>query len=332
MIDPGFRMNVSNVAGSNPNALPDFEMRGQANMGNYDGEDVVIMRGDIDTRPNQPLFVLDGIIGVGISTIIDLDPDRIESITILKDAAAMVVYGSRASNGVVVVETKAPEKGKLRFSYSGNYKYQTPDLSVYHLLNATDKLELERQAGYYDERYTASNASNLQNFYLAKYLDVQRGVNTDWIAQPVRTAFNHRHSFNLEGGDNTLRYKLYFGINQAPGVMKGTGVDTKSGSIDLRYRTNKLLVSNQLSIDFTVGDRTSPYGTFQTYTMLNPYYRIYDENGAISKVLDNHVYSTDGYVSYIGGYSTPTMNPMYNIQFHQKDQNKQFQVRNSFRA
>ena len=106
--------------------------------------------------------------------------------------------------------------------------------------------------------------------------------------------------------------------------MKGTGVDTKSGSIDLRYRTNKLLVSNQLSIDFTVGDRTSPYGTFQTYTMLNPYYRIYDENGAISKVLDNHVYSTDGYVSYIGGYSTPTMNPMYNIQFHQKDQNKQF--------
>ena len=122
MIDPGFRMNVSNVAGSNPNALPDFEMRGQANMGNYDGEDVVIMRGDIDTRPNQPLFVLDGIIGVGISTIIDLDPDRIESITILKDAAAMVVYGSRASNGVVVVETKAPEKGKLRFSYSGNYK------------------------------------------------------------------------------------------------------------------------------------------------------------------------------------------------------------------
>ena len=49
-------------------------------------------------------------------------------------------------------------------------------------------------------------------------------------------------------------------------------------------------------------------------------------------LLDNHVYSTDGYVSYIGGYSTPTMNPMYNIQFHQKDQNKQFQVRNSFRA
>jgi len=333
MIDPGFRMNVSNVAGSNPSALPDFEMRGQANMGNYDGEDVVIMRGDIDTRPNQPLFVLDGIIGVSISTIIDLDPDRIQSITILKDAAAMVVYGSRASNGVVVVETKAPEKGKLRFSYSGNYKYQTPDLSVYHLLNAADKLELERQAGYYDERYTASNSSGLQNFYLSKYMDVLRGVNTDWIAQPVHAAFNHRHNFSVEGGDNTLRYKLYFGLNEAPGIMKGTGVSNKNGSIDLRYRTNKLLISNQMTLDYSVSDRTSPYGSFQEYTLLNPYYRIYDENGAISKVLDNHIYSTSGgYPSYIGQYQTPTMNPMYNTQFQQKDRNTSFEIRNSFRA
>lgn len=333
MIDPGFRMNVSNVAGSNPNALPDFEMRGQANMGNYDGDDVVIMRGDIDTRPNQPLFVLDGIIGVNISTIIDLDPDRIESITILKDAAAMVVYGSRASNGVVVVETKAPEKGKLRFTYAGNYKYQTPDLSVYNLLNAKDKLELERMAGYYDEKYTAENSSSIKNFYLAKYLDVQRGVNTDWLAQPVHDAFNHRHSFTLEGGDNTLRYKLYFGLNEAPGIMKGTGTNSKNGSIDIRYRTNKLLISNQLSLDYTVGDRVSPYGTFKEYTLLNPYYRIYDENGAILKVLDNHIFTTDdGATQYIGGYGTPTMNPMYNIQFNQKNQTKNFEIRNSFRA
>ncbi|MEG2277749.1 MAG: TonB-dependent receptor, partial [Odoribacter sp.] len=158
------------------------------------------------------------------------------------------------------------------------------------------------------------------------------GVNTDWIAQPVQTAFNHRHSFNLEGGDNTLRYKLYFGLNQAPGIMKGTGIDNKNGSIDLRYRTNNLLISNQLSLDYTRGDRTSPYGTFQAYTLLNPYYRIYDENGAISKVLDNHIYSTEDYTSYIGNYRTPTMNPMYNTLFNQKDQNTAFEIRNSFRA
>lgn len=331
MIDPGFRMNVSNVAGSNPNALPDFEMRGQSNMGDYSGEDVVVMRGDIDTRPNQPLFVLDGIIGVGISTIIDMDPSQIESITVLKDAAAMVIYGSRASNGVVVVETKAPEKGKLRLSYNGNYKVQSPDLGVYNLLDAKDKLELERQAGYYDERYTASNSSNIKNFYLAKYLDVQRGVNTYWLSQPLKTAFGHRHSLNLEGGDNTLRYKLYFGANFGPGVMKGTGTDNKNGSIDIRYRTGKLLVSNQLYVDYTVGDRVSPYGNFRQYGTLNSYYRIYDDAGNINRVLDNHIYSSDGYESYIGNYSTPTMNPIYNTLFNQKDRSTAFEVRNSLR-
>ena len=122
MLDPGFKMNSSNLAGSNPNAIPDFQMRGQASIGNYESSDVVVLRGDVNTRPNQPLFVLDGVIGVDATTIMDLDPEQVESITLLKDAAATVIYGSEAANGVVVVETKAPVSGKLRFTYNGNYE------------------------------------------------------------------------------------------------------------------------------------------------------------------------------------------------------------------
>ena len=131
MLDPGFKMNTSNLTGSNPNAIPDFQMRGQASIGNYQSDDVVVLRGDVNTRPNQPLFVLDGVIGVDATTIMDLDPEQVESITLLKDAAATVIYGSEAANGVVVVETKAPAPGKLRFTYNGNYELQWPDLSVY---------------------------------------------------------------------------------------------------------------------------------------------------------------------------------------------------------
>ncbi|MEI3155881.1 MAG: carboxypeptidase-like regulatory domain-containing protein [Odoribacter sp.] len=97
MADPGFKMNVSNLAGSNPNVIPDFQMRGQASMGNYEATDVVTMRGDVNSRPNQPLFVLDGVIGVSATTIMDLDPGQVESITLLKDAAATVIYGSEAA-------------------------------------------------------------------------------------------------------------------------------------------------------------------------------------------------------------------------------------------
>ena len=151
MLDPGFRMGDNMLSGSNPSSVPDFTMRGQSSMGDYSTDETVIMRGDIDTRPNQPLFVLDGIIDVGVTKIMDLDPAQIESVTLLKDAAAMAIYGSQASNGVVVVETKAPEAGRLRVTYNGNYKVEYPDLTDYHLLNAAEKLELERRAGYYDE-------------------------------------------------------------------------------------------------------------------------------------------------------------------------------------
>ncbi|MFR7823962.1 MAG: TonB-dependent receptor plug domain-containing protein [Odoribacter splanchnicus] len=74
-------------------------MRGQASLGNYEANDVVVLRGDVNTRPNQPLFVLDGVIGVDATTIMDLDPEQVESITLLKDAAATVIYGSEAANG-----------------------------------------------------------------------------------------------------------------------------------------------------------------------------------------------------------------------------------------
>lgn len=136
-------MNVSNIAGSNPNAVPDFQMRGQASLGNYTSDDVVVLRGDANSRPNQPLFVLDGVIGVSATAIMDLDPEQVESITLLKDAAATVIYGSEAANGVVVVETKAPVPGKLRFTYNGNYKLEWSDLSVYDLMNAEEKLRVE---------------------------------------------------------------------------------------------------------------------------------------------------------------------------------------------
>lgn len=326
MLDPGFRMNVNNIAGSNPNAVPDFQMRGQANMGDYSTDDVVVMRGDIDSRPNQPLFVLDGIIGVSVTKIIDMDPEQIESITLLKDAAAMVIYGSQASNGVVVVETKAPEKGTLRVSYNGNYKVEAPDLSVYHLLNAKDKLELERRAGYYDETFPVENAANLYQQYKNKLMEVERGVNTYWLRQPVQAVFNHRHGINLEGGDQSLRYKIYFGLNCAPGVMKETGIVGKSASIDIRYRYKGLLISNQMYVDYTKGDRTSPYGAFSTYSTLNPYYRLRDVNGNIPRVLE---YSYDWYGNKLGAL---VLNPMYNTLFRQKDQSTAFEIRDAFRV
>ena len=91
MLDPGFRKGSTMMSGSNPSSLPDFSMRGQSSMGDYSTDETIIMRGDVDTRPNQPLFVLDGIIGVSVTKIMDIDPQLIESVTLLKAAAAMAI-------------------------------------------------------------------------------------------------------------------------------------------------------------------------------------------------------------------------------------------------
>lgn len=327
MLDPGFRQGDNMLSGSNPSSVPDFNMRGQSSMGDYSTDETVIMRGDIDTRPNQPLFVLDGIIGVSVTKIIDLDPAQIESVTLLKDAAAMAIYGSQASNGVVVVETKAPVAGRLRVTYNGNYKIEYPDLTDYNLLNAAEKLEIERRAGFYDEYGGIQNTVNRYNAYRWKLLEVERGVNTYWLSQPLQIAFAHRHGINLEGGNQSLRYKIYAGINQAPGVMKKTGVYGKSVSIDIRYRYKGLLISNIAYVDYTKSDRTSPYGTFSQYAQLNPYYRIRDQYGHIQKYLEKQSVVDNMYTA-----GMTVGNPMYNTLYNTMDRNIDFEVRDAFRA
>ena len=104
-------------------------------------------------------------------------------------ARATVIYGSEAANGVVVVETKAPVPGKLRFTYNGNYGLEWPDLSVYDLMNAGEKLRVEELAGYYANK----DDVGLQNYYNHLKQEVLRGVDTYWLGEPVQTAFSHRH-------------------------------------------------------------------------------------------------------------------------------------------
>ena len=151
-------------------------------------------------------------------------------------------------------------------------------------------------------------------------------MNTYWLSQPLQTVFAHRHGINLEGGNESLRYKLYAGINEAPGVMKQTGLSGKSVSLDIRYRYKGLLISNIAYVDYNVSDRTSPYGSFKEYASLNPYYTIRDEKGNIPLYLEEPL---DMYDFSSGKYVT---NPMYNTLYNTKDRNTAFEVRDAFRA
>jgi TonB-linked SusC/RagA family outer membrane protein len=322
IVDPGFKIYSSNLSGANPNAIPDYQLRGNASIGNYESDDVSVMRGDYNSRTNQPLFVLDGVIGVSSTTITDLDPEQIESITLLKDAAATVIYGSEAANGVVVVETKKPKPGKLIVTYNGNYGITWPDLSVYNLTNAAEKLEVEKLAGY--PNAINQDLTAVKMYYNEIEKEVLRGVNTDWLSIPVRSVVTNRHGLNFEGGDQSLRYKVYLGVNFSPGVMKETNLNGQNGRVDIHYRFNKFQIVNQTYLDYSYGSRESSYGYFQQYGLMNPYYTPYDKNGNVKKILDPQSY-------YIGEYSNPTYNPLYNTLYEMKNEQTNLQIRESVR-
>ena len=90
----------------------------------------------------MPLFILDGF-EISLQRVMDMDDNTIASITVLKDAIATAMYGSRGANGVVVLTSARPEKGRLRVTYRGNLNLEMPDLTSYNLLNAREKLEYE---------------------------------------------------------------------------------------------------------------------------------------------------------------------------------------------
>ena len=203
-IDPSFRIMEDVLNGSNPNRLPDLRMRGQATLpgGSNAGAsaEMVTLQGEYDTYPNKPLLIMDGF-EIDLQTMVDLDPDRVESITLLKDAAATAIYGSRAANGVIVIESKTPKEGRLWVTYGGNVRIEAPDLSDYNLMNAEEKLKAEVLAGMYEGN---GGIEILQN-YQDKLREVKRGVNTYWLDKPLRTSVQQRHTVTLEGGDRALR-------------------------------------------------------------------------------------------------------------------------------
>lgn len=310
--DPSFRILENNMAGSNPNALPEFRLRGDAQLGAVEPSNMQMLMGDYSNRPNMPLFILDGF-EASLQRIVDMDPERVESITILKDAASTAIYGSRAANGVIVFETKKPQKGAINISYSASFGVTVPDLTGYNLMNASEKLEYERRAGLFPE----TNIPQL-NYYNHYREEILRGVDTYWLSAPLRTAVTHRHTLSMQGGDDVIGYDISANYNGQPGVMKESGRVNMGLGFNLQYRNEKWNIMNSITISDTEGTNT-PYGLFSDYTKLNQYYRKRDANGGYTKLLDIKSMGS-------GNEQARIFNPLYNTQFPHKDFNKNFNI------
>ena len=309
-IDPSF-MQVENLStGSDPNSLPDYQMRGTSTISSVQGE--------YASSANQPLFILDGFESE-LTKIMDLDMNQVESVTLLKDATAKAIYGSKAANGVIVIETKKPEAGRLRITYTGSLSLEVPDLSSYDLCNAAEKLEVERLAGLYSSDNAVTQIS-LDKTYSNILREVLAGVDTDWLAQPTHTGVGHKHSLYMEGGQENLQYGINLSYNNIEGAMKGSDRNTFSGGITLSYRLKNIIFRNKLTIDYN-SSNNSPYGTFDEYYQMNPYSRLYDEDGNLVK---SYTYTDSS------GSSGTYYNPLYNTTLNTIDKSTYTSITENF--
>lgn len=302
--DPSFRIQENLAAGSDPNSLPQFVLRGQTGIGETTlGQTSTssISREVLSGNSNLPIFILDGF-EVDVEKIYDLDMNSIHSINILKDAAATAMYGSRAANGVIVIERRAPEAGKFRVQYSGVLSAELPDLSSYNLMNAREKLETERLAGLYD-----SNTPEIDpytNGYYQRLNNVLTGVDTYWLSQGLRTALNHKHSVFIDGGENDVRWGVELGFRGTEGVMKHSSRKNANAAFYVDYRIGGLQIKNKVT--YTYNKNTDvPFNSFSDYSHLLPYMRLYDENGDYVRRLEK-----------FDGASGTQVNPLYEINFY----------------
>lgn len=315
IFEPSFRIAENLDMGSNPNALPQMYVRGRSGIGTPALDESLTSEHALKNDPNQPIFMLDGY-EVSMEKIYDLDIERIETYTILKDAAATAMYGSRAANGVVVITTKPLPAGRRNVTYSGNFTINAPDLSSYNLMNAREKLEAERLAGYYDTDDPSQIATKLKE-YNGKLQNIERGIETDWLALPLRTSFGHKHSIGIAGASDAFRYGLDLMYDDQEGVMKGQNRKKMSAALNLQYQYKGLTFRNQMTTTL-VNSQESPYGTFSDYVRMNPYDTYLDENGNIGMNM----------ATWHSG--SPYRNPMYDATLGSFDKGKRHEFYDQF--
>ncbi|MBQ5363529.1 MAG: TonB-dependent receptor plug domain-containing protein, partial [Bacteroidales bacterium] len=320
-LDPSLLVLDNLEAGSNPNAMASMQIRGASTL----AAETSNLKSNFLAKANQPLFILDGF-ETTLEKVTDMDMNRVQSITILKDASAKAIYGSKGANGVIVIETKALTNDKSRVTYNGSLSIEAPDLTSYNLCNSLEKLDVERREGYYqnDDSFETVARQALYNERLKKALE---GQDTYWLSKPLRLGIGQKHSVSIELGSKELRALATFSYNDTQGAMKGSFRDVISGNVNVAYRRGGWTFRNIMGISH-MNSSESPWGNFNEYAVLNPYLTPYDEEGNLKKVLQMKDYTYGGVSTFFG----LVMNPMYNATIGTTDTSQYLAISDNFYA
>ncbi|UYZ59256.1 SusC/RagA family TonB-linked outer membrane protein [Hymenobacter latericus] len=229
---------------------------------------------------NEPLYVIDGIpvtsqdVGAAndepINPLADLNPNDIESITILKDAAASAIYGARASNGVILVTTKKGRQGATRVNVGAYYGRSEPT-RLREFLNAAEYKELFGEAITNAGLIGPGGYADLAEAFEGEAgLDFNSTSDTDWNRAAFRTGSVQQYDANVTGGDAKTRFYLSGTFNDQTGIIVGNRYRRGSLRANIDHNiTEKLKVGFNISATRSVNDRVPDDNAFSNPVQLN---------------------------------------------------------------
>ena len=264
-----------------PGEAPSLQLRGSA-----------VLNADNSTAP---LVLVDGV----PADFNFLNPEDIESINVLKDAASAAIYGSRAANGVLLITTKRGKEGKPKVTYSGSATVQTM-ATKYEMLDAQDFMIQSnrwfKEKWMYDNKvgiYGGKNESEAGSAYHPKYsdADIANPVNdTDWYDRITRTGFQTQHNISINGGTEYTKYLISGNFFNQKGIVKNNGMSRYTGRVNLDQKLSKyakvginLTVSRNTLDNVPLGAGQNEYASILvSAAQFSPLLSVKDENGDYS--------------------------------------------------
>ncbi|MEL6356773.1 MAG: SusC/RagA family TonB-linked outer membrane protein, partial [Bacteroidota bacterium] len=297
--------------------------------GKNPGENSVIQIRGVNTLTagTNPLIVVDGNPLTEGSSLSSINTQDIESVNVLKDAASAAIYGSRASNGVILITTKKGTEGKLRVTYDAYIGVQDR-IDNFELADAYETARFDNDArnfGYLsggsgrnisDDNATrdtngGGKRSRIQPF-LAGYLAGTPGLtNTDWLDEVFRSARQQNHYLNFSGGSTATNYSISFGYFEQENIIISSDFQRYTTNLQLNADLSDRIrfgISTNLAFadanptgergwsDFNLGNQPDPAFTV---ILMHPYYSPYDATGglAVDAQLQDNNDNWDGPIS-----------------------------------
>jgi len=224
---------------------------------------------------NTPLVLVDGI---PYSSGVDINPDAIESIEVLKDASSTAIYGSRGANGVILITTKKGKSGKTKISYSGYYSLNKA-VGYPDRFNLQEWADLKREANRNVGQW--SGPADDPTIFGAAYDYIKNDQYVDWVDLIMQDGHQTAHSVNLSGGTEKTRFNISLEYMNEAGLMKLDNMERYNAVMSLQHEiSDKLELSTSAFYSYTDHNkRRDPYNAALKY---GPYGDVYNEDGTIN--------------------------------------------------